>query len=61
MGLVVQQFEIFKFVVENTRASVLDNQSGSCPGGSLQLRSRLVQVIVIEMHIAQRMNEIAKF
>ena len=58
VGIVIQQFDILILVVENTRAKLLESQVRKIPRQPFQLRFGLIQMIVVEMHISQRMNEL---
>ncbi|MMZ70948.1 hypothetical protein D1872_341430 [compost metagenome] len=61
MMLVVLEFEILKFVVENRIRLAFDHQLRQCKRLTFQLGFDLFQMVRIDVHISSGPNELAHF
>jgi len=59
--LIVQHFEVFKFVVEDGVRLALDVERGVGKWLAAQLRFHLFEVVVVDMAVAARPDEVAHF
>jgi hypothetical protein len=59
MGLVIQQLEVLELEIQDGRAGLPDAKARQRPWLPGQLESRLINVVAIQVHIAQGMHEIA--
>ena len=58
---IVNQLEIIEYETENIFLLGIDFNAGQIARAALKLRARLVNMIEIEMRVAQRMHEITGF